>query len=222
MTTGLPRRVRWTILGGAALFLLVVALVAGALIEQGRRNAIRNVERDATRFVSGAESALNRNLLSIDILLASLDEILNLSNLVADWIDVDQSSRLMRASDSQNLLVTQLALLTPQGKVLVSSARDGPQQSLQLPDGFLDEVLKVPVPTLTISAPFTSFYSSEPALYMARSVKLADSSKVIALAEVRVPLLATILEQGVAIPAWKSHWSAPMGSCCAACHPMRC
>jgi diguanylate cyclase (GGDEF)-like protein len=200
MTAALPRRVRWTILGGAALFLLVVALVAGTLIEQGRRSAIHDVELNATRFVSGAESAINRNLLSIDILLASMDEVLNLSNLVAEWIDVDQSSRLMRASDSQNLLVSQLALLTPQGKVLVASERDGLDPSLQIPNGFLDEVLKQPVSTLTISAPFTSFSSSEPALYMARSIKLADNSKVIALAEVRVPLLAMILEQGVAIP----------------------
>jgi diguanylate cyclase (GGDEF)-like protein len=200
MTVGLPRRVRWTILGGSALFLLVVALVAGTLVEQGRRSAIHDAELNATRFVSGAESAINRNLLSIDILLASMDEVLNLSNLVAEWIDVDQSSRLMRASDSQNLLVTQLALLTPQGKVLVSSERNGLNLSLQVPDGFLEEVLKLPVSTLTISAPFTSFSSSEPALYMARSIKLADNSQVIALAEVRVPLLATILEQGVAIP----------------------
>jgi diguanylate cyclase (GGDEF)-like protein len=200
MTVGLPRRVRWTILGGSALFLLVVALVAGTLVEQGRRSAIHDAELNATRFVSGAESAINRNLLSIDILLASMDEVLNLSNLVAEWIDVDQSSRLMRASDSQNLLVTQLALLTPQGKVLVSSERNGLNLSLQVPDGFIEEVLKLPVSTLTISAPFTSFSSSEPALYMARSIKLADNSQVIALAEVRVPLLATILEQGVAIP----------------------
>ncbi len=200
MNSSLPRRVQWTILSGAALFLLVLALAAGTLLERGRSAAIQDAELNATRFVSGAESAINRNLLSIDILLASLDEVLNLSSLVAEWIDAEQSNRLVRASDSQNLLVSHLALLSPQGKVLVSSDRDGRIPTMQLPEGFIDQVLTQPVSTLTISAPFISFTSSEPALYMARSIKMADSSKVIALAEVRVPLLAVIMEQGVAIP----------------------
>lgn len=200
MKSSLPRRVQWSILGGATLFLLVLVLAAGTLLERGRSAALQDAELNAARLVSGAESAINRNLLSIDILLASMDEVLNLSSLVAEWIDAEQSNRLVRASDSQNLLVSHLALLTPGGKVLVSSERDTRNPTLQLPEGFIDQVLAQPVSTLTISTPFISFSSSEPALYMARSIKLADSSQVIALAEVRVPLLATIMEQGVAIP----------------------
>jgi diguanylate cyclase (GGDEF)-like protein len=200
MTSVLPRRVRLTIVLGAALFLLIVALVAGTLIEQGRRSAMAEAERNSIQFVSGAESAVNRNLLSIDILLASMDQVLNLSGMIAEWIDVEQSSRLMRASDSQNLLVSRIALLSATGKVMMTSDRAGPDSVLQVPQPFLDAVLSQPVSALTVSEPFISFSSSEPALYLARSIKMADSSRVVALAEVRVPLLTTIMEQGVAIP----------------------
>ena len=62
-----PRRVRWTILAGAAVFLSVLALVAASLITQGRQAALVSAERDAVRFVAGAEAALNRNLLIISI-----------------------------------------------------------------------------------------------------------------------------------------------------------
>ncbi len=197
---GLSRHVRLTILAGATLFLAVLTLVAATLITQGRHAALESAERDANRFVAGAESALNRNLLSIDILLASMDEVLRASSLVLEWLDTDLAARQLRASDNQNLLVSHLALVTAQGDTIASSNRAGRKIALDLPDGFLAEVLRQRVPTLTISSPVISFSSSEPVLYMARSIKLADSSRVVALAEVRVPLLGSVISQGVTIP----------------------
>lgn len=197
---GMPWRVRMTILAGATMFLAILALVAATLIAQGRQAALEGAERDANRFVAGAESALNRNLLSIDILLASMDEVLQASSLVLEWLDVELAARQMRASDNQNLLVSQLALVTPQGDIVASSSRVGRQIALELPKNFLAEVLAQRVPTLTISAPAISFSSYEPVLYMARSIRLADSSRIVALAEVRVLLLGSVMSQGVTIP----------------------
>ena len=199
-SSGLSRRVRLTILAGATMFLAILALVAATLITQGRHAALDSAERDANRFVAGAESALNRNLLSIDILLASTDEVLRASSLVLEWLDIELAARQLRASDNQNLLVSHLALVTPQGEIIASSNRVGRQIALDLPDDFLAEVLRQRVPTLTISSPVISFSSSEPVLYMARSIKLADSSRIVALAEVRVPLLGSVISQGVTIP----------------------
>ncbi len=196
----LPRRVRRTLLASAALFLAVLALVATTLIRQGRQAALDGAERDAVRFVAGAESALNRNLLSIDILLASMDEVLRASSLVLEWIDSDLAERQMRAADNQNLLVSRLALVTPEGDIVASSHRLAHQGTLELPDGFLTEVLAQRVPTLVISAPVISSASAEPVLFAARSIKLADSSRIVALAEVRVPLLGAVMAQGVTIP----------------------
>lgn len=196
----MPRRVRWTILAAAAAFLAILALVATSLISQGRQAALVSAERDAVRFVAGAESALNRNLLSIDILLASMDEVLRASSLVLEWLDNELASRQMRAADNQNLLVSQLALVTPQGQVVASSQRGDRPVLLELPTGYLADVLAQRVPALVISAPVISSASSEPVLYMARSIKLADSSRIVAVAEVRVPLLGAVMAQGVTIP----------------------
>ena len=44
-----------------------------------------------------------------------------------------------------------------------------------------------------------NFSSSEQVLYFARHIRLADGSKVLAIAEVQVSLLSTILVQGVDI-----------------------
>ena len=195
-----PRRVRWTILAGAAVFLSVLALVAASLITQGRQAALVSAERDAVRFVAGAEAALNRNLLSIDILLASMDEVLRASNLVLEWLDHDLATRQMRAADNQNLLVSQLALMTPKGQVVASSQHGDRPVLLALPDGYLERVLAIRVPTLVISEPVISASSGEPVLYMARSIKLADASRIVAVAEVRVPLLGSVMAQGVTIP----------------------
>jgi diguanylate cyclase (GGDEF)-like protein len=197
---GLSRRVRLTILAGAALFLIVLALVASSLIAQGRQAALDNALQDANRIVAGAESSLNRNLLSIDILLAGMAEVLQTSQLILDWIDLEQAARLMRTADYQNLLISHLALMTPDGAVVVSSERIGRHLPLDLPDGFLAEVMAQRVPTLIISAPVISSSSSEPVLYMARTLKLADSSRLVVLAEVRVLLLTAIMSQGVTIP----------------------
>jgi diguanylate cyclase (GGDEF)-like protein len=199
MRLTLSRRVRFTILGGAALFLMVVVLAAVGLVLNGRQTAIADTERQAVRFVSGAESALNRSLLGIDVLLAGMDDLLRLSTLVTEWIDEEQSSRLMRGAVNQNLLVGYLALLTPQQTVIASSDRTGKRLNVSLPNGFLADVLAQPASSLMISAPVVSFASSERVLYFARSIKLADSSKVVAVAEVRVPLLASIMSQGVDI-----------------------
>lgn len=196
----LPRRVSRTILASAALFLAVLALVATLLIMQGRQAALQVTERDMLRFVAGAESALNRNLLSIDILLASMGEVLQASLLMQEWLDKDLATRQLRAADNQNLLVSQLALVTPMGEIVASSERRAPRATLELPSGFLPEVLAQRVPTLVISAPVISTSTDEPVLFAARSIRLADSSRIVALAEVRVPLLGSVLAQGVTIP----------------------
>ncbi len=52
---------------------------------------------------------------------------------------------------------------------------------------------------MVVSAPVVSFASSEHVVYLARSIKLADASKVVVAAEVQVPLLVAIMVQGVDI-----------------------
>ncbi len=186
-------------MGLAASFVLAVVTAAVSLIWSNRQAALAGSEAQAARFVVGAEAALNRSLLGVDVLLASMDELLNLSNSMVDWIDPKLASRLMYGAARQNLTVRHLALIDAQGRVLASSDQDGAQHRLDLPSGFINEVLAQPVSTLMVSVAAVSFSSSERVLYLARSIQLADRSKLLAVAEMPAALLNSILVQGVDI-----------------------
>jgi len=194
-----PSRIRAYVWAGAAVFVAAVVAVAGTLAWNARQAALADSEAQATRFVAGAEAALNRPLLAVDVLLASMDELLGLSNAMPKWLDPDMASQRLRGSARQNLMVRYVAVLDGSGKALASSDPAGASLSVQLPAGFLESVLEQPVSTLMVSAPVVSFASSEKVLYFARHLRMADSSRVVAVAELPVSALSSVLVQGVDI-----------------------
>jgi diguanylate cyclase (GGDEF)-like protein len=183
-----------------ALFVSAVVAIAVSLNHERRVAALAASESQAVRFVSGAEAAINRSLLGVDVLLASTDNLLNLSGQMREWVDPVKASEAIQNFMHQSLLVSRVALVDGQGKTLASSDGSNPTLDLDLPQTFLDEVLSQQVSTLVINAPVENFQSSETVLYMGRHIRLADGSKLIALAEVPVSRIATILTQGADIP----------------------
>ncbi len=194
-----PLRIRAFVGSGVVMFVVAVVLVAATLAWNARKVALADSEAQGTRFVAGAEAALNRSLLAVDVLLASTDEMLGLSTAMTDWIDPEVASQRLRSSARQNLMVRYVAVLDGTGKALASSDASGGEVQVQLPLGFLAAVMGQPVSTLMISAPVISFASSERVLYVARSLRMADSSTVVAVAELPVAALSSVLVQGVAI-----------------------
>ena len=192
-------RAAQAVVAAVVFFLAAVALVSALLIRDNYQTTVSDSEGQAQRFVAGAVASMNRSLLGIDVLLASLDSLLELSALQRSWIDPHLASRLIQGALRQNLLVRNVALLDNQGKTIASSDAQGGALQLDLPPGFVASSLEQPVSTLAVSAPVVSFNSSEPVLYFSRHIRLADGSKVLAVAEVQVALLASILVQGVDI-----------------------
>ena len=188
-----PSRIKAYVWAGAAVFVAAVVAVAGTLAWNARQAALADSEAQATRFVAGAEAALNRSLLAVDVLLASMDELLGLSNAMPKWLDADTASQRLRGSARQNLMVRYVAVLDSTGKALASSDPAGASLLVQLPAGFLESVLEQPVSTLMVSAPVVSFASSEKVLYFARHLRMADSSRVVAVAELPVSALSLSL-----------------------------
>ncbi len=187
------------VMGLMLVFLTLLSLAAASLIWNDHQATLVESEAQATRFVSGAEAALNRSLLGVDVLLASMDELLGLSELMARWVNAEAAGRVIRAAMQQNLMVRSVALVDAQGRVMASSDRSGTDPALDLPAGFVDEVLAQPISTLLTSAPVVNFASSDRMLYFARSIKLADGSKVAAVAGVPVQFLSSIMVQGTDI-----------------------
>jgi diguanylate cyclase (GGDEF)-like protein len=197
----LPRRTTAFIWGVASLFVIAVLASAATIIWQTRHKAIADSENQAVRFVGGSEAALNRSLLTVDMLLAGLGQLVQASDAASIAVDANQPQavRLMEGVVRQNMLVRYVAFLSPTGRVIASSDRRGPRLAVRPPAGFLDHVLAQPVSTLAISSPAVSLSNSQKVLYFARSVRLADGSKVVSLAEVQLSLLTTILTQGADI-----------------------
>jgi diguanylate cyclase (GGDEF)-like protein len=194
-------RVAVWIYGLMGFFLLMLAMATAGLLWAARQSDLTNSEAQALRFISSAEAALNRNLLGVDMLLASMDELLSLSSSQPDWIVAPSASRLMQGAVQQSAMVRFVALVDSQGRMIASSDASGATLALSLPPGFVDDVLAQLVSTMRVSAPVVSFASAERVLYFARHIKLANSSRVVAVAEVQVPFLTTLMTQGVDITA---------------------
>lgn len=194
-----PWRVRATVWALVALFLLALVGGTAVLIWNMRQNAIEAGQAQVNRFIAGAEAGLNRTFLSVDVLLASTEGLLALSRTVAQDIQASEASALLRSTMRQNLIVRSVVLLDTQGQVLASSSHASAHWPRSLPDGFVEQVLAAPVSTLEISAPALSFSSTEQVLYFSRYFRLADSTQLLAVAEVPISALVSVLMQGVDI-----------------------
>ena len=188
-----------TICALVLVFLGALGTVVALLVSSARVNTLGDNEAQLTRFVSVADAALNRAFLSIDVLLASTDDLLDLSTSMVAWPRADATSALLSGIMRQNLLVRSVVLLDSQGRVLASSDPAGANLRLQLPAGLLERVLAPSMSTLVVSDPAVSFVSAEQVLYFSRYFRMSDGTKLVAVAEVTTAALVSILLQGVDI-----------------------
>ena len=71
------RRLIAAIWGSVGAFVIAAAGTAAAVILRAERTAIGEAQARVTRFVSGAEAALNRTLIGVDLLLSEMGELLD-------------------------------------------------------------------------------------------------------------------------------------------------
>ena len=187
-----PERIKPAIWLLAALFM---ALLAGAAAWQTgslRESAVRTSEEKVDRFVSGAEAALNHNMLSIDLLLSGAQDMLQLQPSA----DVQAESRMLAVVARGNLLVSRVAVVDAQGRVRASSEPSGALQEMSLPTAFLASVVSSAAQRLYISTPVLSFATTQQVLYFARPLKGRDGQRLAVVAEVPLAKLANVLTQG--------------------------
>ncbi len=192
-------RIVWIVTAVVGAFLLTIALIAAALTLQLRDKAIADSSLQASRFATGAVAALNRSLVDMDVLLASLDETQTLSMLQPDAIDRAALSRVMRTIVRRNLMLRRLALVDEHAQVLASSSKVTSNTRLDLPADLLQRALRANIAAMTISAPQQAASDAERVIFLVRQVKLGDGSKRLAVAEVLMMHINTILVQGADI-----------------------
>jgi diguanylate cyclase (GGDEF)-like protein len=191
-------RIHLTIAGVVISFLLAISAAATSLIWHQHQDALSSSASQASRFVTGAVAALNRSLVDMDVLLASLDESENLSGLQPDEIDQVLARQTLRNIVKRNLMLRSLSLVDENYRVFVSSSLvDAPTT---LPAGFAKRVLATDVAALTISAPQIDPARMEPVILLSRHIKLANGTRILAVAEVLLMHFNTIMVQGADIP----------------------
>jgi len=194
------QRMIFAVWGVAAAFVIAAAGVCTVLIRRAEREAISESEGRAVQFVSGAEAALNRTLMALDVLLAGMGDVLAPSLATDGAIDRVVADRLLSGVIKRNLLARELAVVDAQGRVLAAGRSETERLGTSLSDDFIRESLAQPTPTLAVSAPILNYATSERALYFARPLQLTPQRRVLVIVEVPLPLIITILAQAVEIP----------------------
>ncbi|MBS0294528.1 MAG: EAL domain-containing protein [Proteobacteria bacterium] len=192
------KRVLVTIWGLTGALLLGLSAAVAGLLWNARQDALAEGEARVTRFAAGAEAGMNRSLLSLDMFLASLAELLDRGEGSA--LDTGEAAALLRAMARQNLMLRDVALLDEQGRPLASSAQGQEPPVVELPKGLVAAALAPVVPTLTLARSPARAPGGEQVLYVARPLRLADGTRLLAVAQVPVDVLLSVLLQGVSLP----------------------
>ncbi|RYF83956.1 MAG: EAL domain-containing protein [Comamonadaceae bacterium] len=197
-----PTRTVLAVYGVALIFIVAVLVTATTMLMETRKLALANGQDEAERYVSGAEAAMNRSLLSIDMLIAGMGEMLEgaTSSQVAQSTTTAQATQLLQRTVGQNVAVRYLAFLDAQLQVLNSSDRRGAKLEVRLPEEFVTRLVQQAPSTLVTSTAATSALTSQRVLYFGRKIALGESGFVLAIAEARLDALTTILSQGADIP----------------------
>ena len=179
----------------AASCVLLLALVATAvwLVVAERREALERAGQLVTQSAIGADSELNRALLALDLQLTSLTDALAPAWRSDGSLDADAAHRAIVAFKDRQLLFNDAALIDTDGRTLAASLPASDRGGMHLPDGFLARVMALGVPQLTISDPAISPATTEPSLYMARLVALPDQRPALAVVEVPLAALTSII-----------------------------
>jgi signal transduction histidine kinase/CheY-like chemotaxis protein len=185
--------------GTVAAFVIAAAGTAAAVILRAERDAIGEAQARAIRFVSGAEAALNRTLIGVDLLLSELGDLLAPAAHPGAHFDREQAGRLLAGVVRRNLEFADLAVIEADGEVLAAARGHTQRMGVPLAPAFLEGVLKQPVPLLAISDPVQNLATAERGLFFARPLQLPSGRRVIALAEVPLPIITSILAQSVQI-----------------------
>ncbi len=195
------RGVKWAVLSAAALLVLIVVTLAGALLHRDHTAALDRTRMLVTRVANNSEAEVNRNLLGVDMMLAELSTWITQERIqtppnasAGGQASMEKNLlRLVRAALNQNLMLRDIAVLASDGRVLLGARASTQRLGLPLPAGFLDTVLEQPYAGLVVSAPTLNPLNSERVLYLARSQRLPDGQRVAVIAELQLSLLSALL-----------------------------
>lgn len=186
------RFLRRAILLGAVVLLVAQTVVTLAIIGRARDAQVRAAEETVERVGIATEASINRAFIQIDAMLAGLAPMLApfASN---GQMQVSSLNRVLRQLINQNFTYRDILLLGPNGLPIATALPVSRRRRLPLPvdTGFSD--LATSSGGLSIGGPVQNPSTGEWTLFFARNIIVAGVGPLLAVAEVPVPTVRTLL-----------------------------
>jgi signal transduction histidine kinase/DNA-binding NarL/FixJ family response regulator/HPt (histidine-containing phosphotransfer) domain-containing protein len=187
---------------GVLFSTLVVMLLLGAgtklVLDRVQDAVIANGSAMVERVSKVVEATINRQFLQVDSVLAGLPSLLA-QTAPASGLTPDSASRLLRELTEQNFGFRDLLLVRPGGTASPTPGLIPWASALPASRG---RPLGLPMPELgqgaaqrsvAIAGPMRNAATGEWALYFIRAIELPGEAPMLAVAEVPVPLMASLL-----------------------------
>ncbi len=171
------------------------------LQQSERASRMRSEAQLVESFLQGSIAVLNRNLLTLDLLLtAQAAQAAALRSPSGDP-DVARLAHDWRVVVDQQLLVNDLVLVDAQGGIVAAARQGSIRLGVPLPDGFIESVRRDATPVLRASSPTFNRISANYGVWFAKAVPGSGGSEVM-LAEVPVSVLADMFSRGARQLNW--------------------
>lgn len=183
-------RIRLEVWGTVAVFVLAIVGAVTQLSLRTRTMTLQEYEAQAWRFVVNVEVAMNRYLQGTEGLLSGLDESLwppgrgaqePLTAADEPWLH----QRLLSAQ-RQHQLARRLTLLDATGRVMASSAPQGRDLVLRLPDGLLAQAMADTTSRLVVGPASPSPDAPDGMQHFARWLRLPGDQQLLVIAQMAV------------------------------------
>ncbi|MBO1074481.1 ATP-binding protein [Roseomonas marmotae] len=186
------RRLRLAVILGAAVLLAAQWVTTGLLVSRAREAAMTAASETVQRIARAVEASLNRNLVSVDAMLAGMPAILAPLSARGS-LDMQQVEKVLRELNNQNFTFRDVLLVRPDGIPVATGLAVSRRRPLpsSLTAAFFDSGSRAGA--VMIGGPFRNPATGEWALFMARRITLPETGPLVAVAEVPVPVISTLL-----------------------------
>ncbi|WP_160000601.1 ATP-binding protein [Roseomonas sp. 18066] len=189
------RRLRLVILLAAIALLAAQWFATSLLVGRAREAAIGSGTDTVSRIARAVEASLNRNFVQVDAMLAGLPAILAPLS-AAGKLDANALNRVLRELNNQNFTFRDVLLVGANGMPVATGLAVSRRRPLPFAvnSAFFESA---PRPgAVLIGGPFRNPATGEWSLFMARQVTIPDFGPLLAVAELPVPVIGSLLAVG--------------------------
>jgi signal transduction histidine kinase/CheY-like chemotaxis protein len=219
MTHG--RSLRYGIAICGTLLLLGQALGVAALLDASRRTAMEAATSLTDRAGHTVRDAVNRSLFQVDATLASLPALLSpfLATAGRDGHDEAAVNNQLRHINSQNFAYRDLLLVDSAGRTVGAALPASRRRPIPAPIGAGYVSAGLSAGGLLVSEPVRNATIGEWSIFFARPLNLPGLGDVYGVAEVQVPVLASLMAPGIETPGLRLWLERAGGTILAATMP---